>query len=131
MDPESGSEDDNESAESEEDEAYNPTDAESDEETDEDDSEYSEASEDETDDSDGMTHKLFIKYQILMLFTLQNWAPMRNLARIGQIWSARPLKRIATMITMSMINATENSRQRSTAKARSTGKQSVKDIHIS
>ncbi|XP_023167184.1 FACT complex subunit spt16 isoform X2 [Drosophila hydei] len=52
LDPESGSEDENESAESEEDEAYNPTDAESDDETDEDDSEYSEASEDESDDSD-------------------------------------------------------------------------------
>ncbi|KAH8365695.1 hypothetical protein KR093_003515 [Drosophila rubida] len=52
LDPESGSEADNESAESEEDEAYNPTDAESDDETDEDDSEYSEASEDESDDSD-------------------------------------------------------------------------------
>ncbi|XP_032592333.1 FACT complex subunit spt16 isoform X2 [Drosophila grimshawi] len=54
LDPESGSEDDNESAESEEDEAYNPTDAESDDETDEDDSEYSEASEDESDDSDDL-----------------------------------------------------------------------------
>ncbi|XP_039489324.1 FACT complex subunit spt16 isoform X2 [Drosophila santomea] len=45
LDPESGSEGENETAESEEDEAYNPTDAESDEESDED-SEYSEASED-------------------------------------------------------------------------------------
>ncbi|EDW79049.1 uncharacterized protein Dwil_GK10599, isoform A [Drosophila willistoni] len=51
LDPESGSEAENESAESEEDEAYNPTDAETDEESDED-SEYSEASEDESDDSD-------------------------------------------------------------------------------
>ncbi|XP_017127199.1 FACT complex subunit spt16 isoform X2 [Drosophila elegans] len=45
LDPESGSEGENETAESEEDEAYNPTDAETDEESDED-SEYSEASED-------------------------------------------------------------------------------------
>ncbi|KPU77615.1 uncharacterized protein Dana_GF24952, isoform B [Drosophila ananassae] len=52
LDPESGSEDENETAESEEDEAYNPTDADSDEESDEDDSEYSEASEDESDESD-------------------------------------------------------------------------------
>lgn len=52
LDPESGSEADNESAESEEDEAYNPTDAGTDEESDEDDSEYSEASEDESEDSD-------------------------------------------------------------------------------
>lgn len=55
LDPESGSEDENETAESEEDEAYNPTDADSDEESDEDDSEYSEASEDESDESDGIS----------------------------------------------------------------------------
>jgi len=53
LDPESGSEGENETAESEEDEAYNPTDAESDEESDED-SEYSEASED-SEESDGIT----------------------------------------------------------------------------
>ncbi|ALC43184.1 dre4 [Drosophila busckii] len=53
LDPESGSEAENESAESEEDEAYNPTDAESDDESDED-SEYSEASEDESDDSEDL-----------------------------------------------------------------------------
>ncbi|KAH8274963.1 hypothetical protein KR018_003444 [Drosophila ironensis] len=52
LDPESGSEDENETAESEEDEAYNPTDVDSDEDSDEDDSEYSEASEDESDESD-------------------------------------------------------------------------------
>lgn len=62
LDPESGSEDENESAESEEDEAYNPTDAESDDETDEDDSEYSEASEDESDDSDGILYKSIIEF---------------------------------------------------------------------
>ncbi|BFF98477.1 FACT complex subunit spt16 [Drosophila madeirensis] len=53
LDPESDGEEDNESAESEEDEAYNPTDAETDEESEED-SEYSEASEDESDDSDDL-----------------------------------------------------------------------------
>ncbi|XP_030372702.1 FACT complex subunit spt16 isoform X2 [Scaptodrosophila lebanonensis] len=54
LDPESGSEDENETAESEEDEAYQPSDAETDEESDDDDSEYSEASEDESDDSDDL-----------------------------------------------------------------------------
>lgn len=52
LDPESdGEEGENESAESEEDEAYEPTDIDSDEDS-EDDSEYSEASEDESEDSD-------------------------------------------------------------------------------
>ncbi|XP_013114193.1 FACT complex subunit spt16 isoform X1 [Stomoxys calcitrans] len=49
LDPESGSEDEKEEAESEEDEAYEPTDLDSDVESD-DDSEYSEASEDDSDD---------------------------------------------------------------------------------
>jgi len=65
LDPESGSEADNESAESEEDEAYNPTDAETDEESDEDDSEYSEASEDESEDSDGRQYIIIIKFNFL------------------------------------------------------------------
>lgn len=60
LDPESGSEDENEEAESEEDEAYEPTDLESDAES-EDDSEYSEASEDDSDeDSEGMLVSSFL-----------------------------------------------------------------------
>ncbi|KAH8380500.1 hypothetical protein KR009_011142 [Drosophila setifemur] len=54
LDPESGSEGEAETAESEEDEAYNPTDADTEEESDEDDSEYSEASEDESDETEDL-----------------------------------------------------------------------------
>lgn len=51
LDPESGSEEDGDGDESEEDEVYEPSDLESEEESDED-SEYSEASEDESDEDD-------------------------------------------------------------------------------
>lgn len=69
LDPESGSEDEKESAESEEDEAYNPTDAETDEESEED-SEYSEASEDESDDSDGKQQYKRESITLIKLFPL-------------------------------------------------------------
>jgi len=48
---------------------------------------------------------------------------MRSLARIGLIWSAKPLKRIVTMITIPMTNAMANSKRRNTARAPSTGMQ--------
>lgn len=67
LDPESGSEGEDEEAESEEDEVYEPTDLESDFESD-DDSEYSEASEDESDDSDGKYNFLkILKNHILSI----------------------------------------------------------------
>lgn len=67
LDPESGSEGEDEEAESEEDEVYEPTDLESDFESD-DDSEYSEASEDESgDDSDGIYKIKFYFIRILFL----------------------------------------------------------------
>lgn len=57
LDPESASEGEQDSDESEEDEVYEPTDLDSEEESD-DDSEYSEASEDDSDDSEGMFSNL-------------------------------------------------------------------------
>lgn len=65
LDPESDGEQANESAESEEDDAYEPTDVESDEDS-EDESEYSEASEDESDDSDGLLKFVFLFYRLLI-----------------------------------------------------------------
>lgn len=50
---------------------------------------------------------------------------MRSPARIGLIWSVRQPKKIATMIMQPMTSAMENSNQRSTARAPSTGMQIV------
>lgn len=71
LDPESGSEGEDEEAESEEDEVYEPTDLESDFESD-DDSEYSEASEDESDDSDGKDYFIFFILNIEWIIILSN-----------------------------------------------------------
>lgn len=124
LDPESGSEDENETAESEEDEAYNPTDADSDEESDEDDSEYSEASEDESDESDGIFQHSISKPAVFLTFIVylqRTSALTKNPARIGLTWRGKPPRRIATMITIPTTSATANTSPRNTTRVQSTG----------
>lgn len=70
LDPESDGEENHESAESEEDDAYEPTDVDDDEESD-DDSEYSDASEDDSYESDGKMKILCIQVRaFIFLFPI-------------------------------------------------------------
>lgn len=89
LDPESGSEGEDEEAESEEDEVYEPTDLESDFESDED-SEYSEASEDVSgEDSDGKFVFFYVKLYWIFLHNifLVSLAELGSDEESGKDWS--------------------------------------------
>lgn len=107
LDPESGSEDGGGSSEeTEEDDNYEPSDFDDDDESD-DDSEYSEASEDSGDSEEGEFYLVFDQkeggFTMFHLF-VQSSVRMRNLAKIGPIWSVKLPKKIAIINTEKMIH---------------------------